>query len=29
VMKIIRAGGLMNSIKEEVAAREATYANAK
>ena len=29
VMKIIRAGGLMNSIQEEVQAREATYASAK
>ncbi len=28
VMKIIRAGGLMNSIKDEVQAREATYAKA-
>jgi 3-isopropylmalate/(R)-2-methylmalate dehydratase small subunit len=28
VMKIIRAGGLMNSIQEEVSAREATYATA-
>jgi 3-isopropylmalate/(R)-2-methylmalate dehydratase small subunit len=27
VMKIIAAGGLMNSIRDEVLAREATYAN--
>jgi 3-isopropylmalate/(R)-2-methylmalate dehydratase small subunit len=29
VMRIIEAGGLMASIKQEVDAREATYANAK